>query len=582
MQFIRPITAYHPSAEIKTSSVRSFSPSFATNLSSQDFPEDERIQYQGRMYILNISIKQIIINTPIIDPEYFTEDQRRHNTRAEYAKEQCLCNLSLRDNSPIKNRYFEVTTLLTTMLKVELSIGNFYLTRDKNGNKVFVISELKIVNISPHLHPKRHSSMQTEENSLRKENVGFCQKKSFEISKLVTLTIRPRICLLTESTVQVGAVTEAVSTQTLDVRERKNKDLLVHANFQNYEPIPESKKLQLLEILQSNQPCEHIKGKSTKQSQPAGPRTFGYGDCQSSASNTVNFEDQVGEKRCKETSILMAAFEEELNRITDSIKVCHNSGCSPNKRRRLDTRCNPPKADQHVFTDEMLQNATSELIKELERVRMGNIRRNEIPLSSSAETTNRPMLKSCLPKAEHDCVLADGQTKHQVDLSSTSMCLKSQIKTDSRKTVEEVDNQKTQQSNQELEKFFGYSPSCSEVLDRKIVGAHVIFPIDVFKTCAEYYQWRSIATTSGIFGGGQIMTEIIDVKVTFETRKGVLTLAQIPSLEVMKAVALRCYVQGGENPTLKLATRSYSFSEPKHEMKPVFSNFYCFPKDNLI
>ncbi|CDI97508.1 conserved hypothetical protein [Echinococcus multilocularis] len=319
-------------------------------------------------------------------------------------------------------------------------------------NKVFVISELKIVNISPHLYAKRHSSMQTEENSLRKENVGFCQKKSLEISKLVTLTIRPRICLLTESTAQVGAVTEAVSTQTLDVRERKNKDLLVHANFQNYEPILESKKLKLLEILQSNQPCECIKGKSTKQSQPAGPRTFGYGDCQSSASNTANFEELVEEKRCKETSILMAALEEELNCITDSIKVCHNSGCSPNKRRRLNTRCNPPKADQYAFTDEMLQNATSELIKELERVRMGNSRRNEIPLSSSAKNTNQPMLKSCLPKVEHDCVLADGQTKHQVDLSSTSMCLKSQIKTDSRKTVEEVDNQKTQQSNQELEK----------------------------------------------------------------------------------------------------------------------------------
>ncbi|KAL5970967.1 hypothetical protein TSMEX_001274 [Taenia solium] len=312
-------------------------------------------------------------------------------------------------------------------------------------NKNFTVSELKSVNVIPHLPCKWNLSVQTEENTLRKANSSVSRMKSFEISKMVTLNLQPRICSLIESTVQAGVVTESTSTQTFDVRERKNRGLVIDASFQMYEPIPELKESRLSKSLKSDQSCKDMKGNSSKQSYLAGPPKTGCGDCQSGASSTVKFEDQVGENGCSGTSIVIAAVEEELNRITGLIKARYNSICSPNKRRRLDSRFGQPVADQHIFTDEMLQDATSELIKELERVKMKNDGENEVPLPPLAETVTQPMVKSGSAYREHGWVLGDGKTKH-----SESMCLESQIKSGLGQTTEVAVLHKTEQSNQEF------------------------------------------------------------------------------------------------------------------------------------
>ncbi|VDK32066.1 unnamed protein product [Taenia asiatica] len=193
-----------------------------------------------------------------------------------------------------------------------------------------------------------------------------------------------------------------------------------------------------------------MKGNSSKQSYPAGSPKTGCGDCQSGISSTAKFEDQVGENGCNGTSILIASVEEELNRITGLIKARYNSICSPNKRRRLDSRFGQPVADQHIFTDEMLQDATSELIKELERVKMKNAGENEVPLPPLAETVTQPMVKSGSAYREYDWVLEDRKTKHQENSHSESMCFESQIESGLGQTTEAAVLHKTEQSNQEF------------------------------------------------------------------------------------------------------------------------------------
>lgn len=294
--------------------------------------------------------------------------------------------------------------------------------------------------------------MHTEESILRREHFSVRQRKPLEISKPVILNHQPRMCSLIEANVQAGVVTESASTQTLDVRERKSMNLLIDASFQTYEQILELGEFLLPEVLQSDQSCKNMKGDSGKQSYPADPPKSGCGDCQSGTSSIEKFDDHIGENRCKGTSIMIAALEEELNRITELMKVRCNSACSPNKRRRLDFRFGQPAADQHGFTEEMLQNATNDLIKELERVQIKNAGGNEEPLPPKAEIVNQPMLKSGLPNTEHDWVLTDGKTKHQDGSCSEHGCLKSQTKSGSGQTTEAAVIPKTLQFNQEFNK----------------------------------------------------------------------------------------------------------------------------------